>query len=182
MHRHVRIYAATCTALVLATLTACGATGKATAEAKPNETISAATEPAEATETAIEDETAPLTGTVDYDDGVSVHLENFVRGVSSAVASPENTPYIKFTLKLHNGSKSTMDLNELSVQCMYGDEGRQGDQIFDEGLDMPTTHLRPGRAVSATTACELPKGEHYLQIEVTPNAETETAIFAGDVK
>jgi len=36
--------------------------------------------------------------------------------------------------------------------------------------------------ISAPFACELPKNERYMQIEVTPDAESETAIFAGDVK
>lgn len=129
------------------------------------------------------DDTVSLNETVTYEDDTEVSLSGFARGVSSGYAAPENTPYVKFTVKIVNGSGTTMDLNEMFVECQYGEAGQSGEEIFDEGLDgTPSTHLRPGRSISAPFACELPKSERYTQIEVTPDAESETAIFAGDVK
>lgn len=151
-------------------------------EAKPDDTVTAATEKAEEETEDTGDKAVGLTQAVTYDDDVEVSLTGFTRGVSSEFASPQNTPYIKFTIKVNNGGKATIDLNEMYLSCLYGNDAKPGEQIFDEGLDMPTTHLRPGRSISVTTACELPKGEEYVQIELTPTAESETAIFAGNVK
>lgn len=151
-------------------------------EASPDDTVTAATEDPEEDTEEDGDKAVGLTQAVTYDDGVEVSLTGFTRGVSSEFAAPENTPYIKFTIKVDNRSKATMDLNEMYLSCLYGDDAKEGEQIFDEGLDMPTTHLRPGRSISVTTACELPKGEEYAQIELIPTVDSETAIFAGEVK
>lgn len=132
-----------------------------------------------------DDGTLGLTGTAVYDNKNEVSLSAFSRGVSGAYASPENTPYVKFTLKLKNGTSKVVDVSELSVLCQYGDEAKDGEQIFDSehGLDgPPQTHLRPGRSITATLACELPKSQTDVQIEVTPDFDTEAAIFAGKVK
>jgi hypothetical protein len=40
----------------------------------------------------------------------------------------------------------------------------------------------PGRTMKAKVACKVPKGEEYLQVEMAPSFESETAIFAGNVK
>ena len=172
-------------ALATAVLAGCSSNSRDAVDAAPPttpaETITPATETPTPTEEP-EDEAFTLTETVTYEDDVAVSLSAFTRGTSSDYASPENTPYIKFKVQIRNGSQGTMDLNEMYISCLYGDDGRTGEQIFDDGLDMPTTHLRPGRTANATTACQLPKDESYVQIEVTPSAETETAIFAGEVK
>ncbi|WP_326797545.1 hypothetical protein OG946_20725 [Streptomyces sp. NBC_01808] len=43
---------------------------------------------------------------------------------------------------------------------------------------MPTAIRCP---IDVPTGCELPASESYAQIEVTPDGESETAIFAGKV-
>ncbi|MEI5097940.1 hypothetical protein RB200_03865 [Streptomyces sp. PmtG] len=131
------------------------------------------------------DGTWKLTETAVYDHGVEVSLSRFARGVSSAYAAPENTPYVAFTLKLKNGTGKVVDVGELSILCQYGTAARDGEEIFDSerGLDgPPRTHLRPGRAITARMACELPKSQTYVQIEVTPDYATEAAVFGGNVK
>ncbi|NGN67552.1 hypothetical protein G5C51_27055 [Streptomyces sp. A7024] len=133
-------------------------------------------------EKAAGDESLSLTETASYEDGITVALSGFQRRVSSDYASPENTPYARFTVKVTNGSEKNLDLNELIISCQYGDEGKSGEQIFDEGLDSPSTHLRPGRSINVPVGCELPKSERYLQIEVTPRMIADAAIFAGKVQ
>lgn len=131
------------------------------------------------------DTSVDLTAEVEYTDGTTVSLDNFTRGTSGQWAEPAGEPYVAFTIKVTNGGDGTMDLNELYVSCQYGDNGRQGEQIFDsdKGLDGgPTTHLRPGRSITTKAACQLPKGESYTQIEVSPGGELQTAIFAGDIE
>ncbi|WP_181788671.1 hypothetical protein [Streptomyces phytophilus] len=127
------------------------------------------------------DDSFALTETAVYETGFEVVLSDFERATSGEYAAPAGTPYVKFELTLTNGSEERLDLNGLLVGCQYGDQGRSGEQIFDEGLDTPTTHLRPGRSIDVSIGCELPTGESYVQIEVTPDWESETAIFAGRI-
>lgn len=186
--------AAAAAAVVAATITA-GVTSSDEAKPAPTVTVTE-TEAAEgsASDTAADSESEPadepsgsdsysLSDTVAYENDVEVSLSKFSRSVSSEYASPENTPYAKFTIKVVNGSNETVDATELSVSCAYGDEGREGEEIYDEGLDgLPDTRILAGRSLSITWGCELPKSEKYLQVEVAPDFESETAIFAGNVK
>lgn len=156
------------------------ATSAADTSAPADDTITAAAEP---TPEDTEPEVMGLTDGVAYEDGVEVTLSGYARGVSSAYAAPESTPYVSFTVKVVNGSESIVDLGTGYVMCYYGDESKEAEQIFDDGLDgLPSMRLRPGRTASAKVACELPKGEEYLQVELAPSMEAETAIFAGNVK
>ncbi|MGW7518919.1 hypothetical protein ACWGJ2_25360 [Streptomyces sp. NPDC054796] len=131
------------------------------------------------------DDTVGLSETVAYETDTEVSLTGFSRGVSSAYAAPASAAYVRFTVKVVNGGDTMMDLSGMSVACVYGDDGKPGEQIFDSenGLDgTPTAHLRPGRSMSTPVACELPKDEKYVQVEVSPDFESETAVFAGNVK
>lgn len=133
------------------------------------------------------DDTEPeimgLTDGVAYEDGVEVTLSDYKRGTSSEYAAPGSTPYVSFTVKIDNKSDAVVDIGTGYVMCYYGDESREAEQIFDEGLDgLPSMRLRPGRVAKATVACEMPKGEKYLQIEMAPSMESAVAVFAGNVK
>lgn len=180
-----RTITAILTALCATTLAACATTDTATKASSPPAaaaTITPAVEETTPSPTPT-DSTLALTDTATYTSNIEVSLSGFKRGVSSDVAAPANTAYLKFKVKIVNGSGATIDLNEMYVNCQYGDTGQTSDQIFDDGLDgTPTTHLRPGRSISALVACALPKGEHYLQVEITPDMQSEAAIFAGDIK
>ncbi|MFD9436588.1 hypothetical protein [Streptomyces sp. NPDC060002] len=124
-----------------------------------------------------------LSDTVVYENNVEISLSKFARGVSHDYASPENTPYVKFTIKVVNSSKNTFDATSMTVNCAHGDEGKEGEAIFDDGLDgTPDTSILAGRSLSFSWGCELPKSAKYLQVEVAPDFDSETSIFAGDVK
>jgi hypothetical protein len=126
-----------------------------------------------------------LDDTVTYESDVDVSLSGFSRAVSGEYASPENTPYVKFTVKVVNGGKETLDATMLTVNCAYGEDGRGSEAIFDSeaGLDGgPETKVLAGRSLSVPWGCELPKGEKLLQVEVAPDFDSETAIFTGSVK
>jgi hypothetical protein len=181
---HTRATVIMLAALLTAGATACGTTATskpAAGSSAPDEAITPDVEEETPTEEP-GDKSYGLNDTVTYTTGVELGLSKFTRGTSSEYASPENTSYLKFTAKVANRSDSTIDLSAMSISCLYGEDGQQGEQIFDDGLDMPTTHLRPGKSINVTTACELPKDERYVQIEISPDFESETAIFAGDVK
>ncbi|MFF7391765.1 hypothetical protein ACFZAE_25390 [Streptomyces scabiei] len=118
-----------------------------------------------------------------YDSDVEVALSGFKRGVSSDYAVPESTPYVKFNIKITNGSDATIDANEMTVNCAYGDQGKEGEAIYDDGLNgLPDTRILAGRSLTVPWACELPKSETFLQVEVSPDYDSEEAIFTGDVK
>lgn len=184
--------AAVVAAVIAATVTA-GVTSSDEAKPAPTVTVTE-TETVEGADTAADTEPEPadeessgdsysLTDTVVYENDVEVSLSKFSRSVSSEYASPENTPYAKFTIKVVNGSGETVDATGMTVNCAYGDEGRESEAVFDEGLDgLPDTRVLAGRSLSITWGCEIPKKEKYLQVEVSPDFESETSIFAGNVK
>ncbi|ULR51316.1 hypothetical protein [Streptomyces deccanensis] len=138
----------------------------------------------DASDTATDDDGVfALDDEVIYDSDVEVALSGFKRGVSSEYAVPESTPYVKFNIKITNGSDGTVDANELTVNCAYGDQGKEGEAIYDDGLDgLPDTRILAGRSLTVPWACELPKDETFLQVEVSPDYDSEEAIFTGDVK
>ncbi|MEU6374927.1 hypothetical protein [Streptomyces sp. NPDC046909] len=181
-------------AAVLAAVVTAGVSGDGEAEAAPTVTVTK-TVPAESgdttaadseTETPTEeagDDSYGLDDTIVYDNDVEISLSKFSRAVSSDYASPENTPYAKFTIKIVNKSGKKFDASQMTVNCAYGDEGQESEAIFDDGLDgLPDTSILAGRSLSVAWGCELPKAETFLQIEVAPDYESETSIFAGELK
>lgn len=149
-----------------------------------DDTVTAAAEP-EPTPEDTGPEVWSLTDGVSWDGGVEVKLTGWARGVTGPYAAPQNKPYAKFTVKIRNEGDVPVDLSSGYLTCLYGEDGVESGQVFDSerGMDgLPQVHLRPGKSVSATTGCELPKGEKYLQVELSPTGESETAIFAGNVK
>ncbi|MET9896158.1 hypothetical protein ABZZ47_39415 [Streptomyces sp. NPDC006465] len=180
--------------IAAAALAACGDNTPTRATATVTRTVTAtpATEPPAVTSppnadpaTKPSDGTLALTDTAIYENNVHVSLSGISRAVSSGTASPSNTPYVGFTLKVTNGSSKIMDLSLLSIRCQYGSVAKQGHEIFDsaQGLEgTPSTHLRAGRSITAKFGCELPRNEKYIQIEVQPSFESRTAIFAGNVQ
>lgn len=143
-------------------------------------------EPAEESEGAGSDaEVAGLDDTVTYDSDVEVKLSKFARGTSSSYGSPENTPYVRFGVRVKNNGKATVDTSAFTASCSYGKDGKPSESIFDteRGLNGgPDTKLLAGRSITVTWACELPKAEKTIQIEVSPDMESESAIFTGDVR
>ncbi|MDT7845758.1 hypothetical protein [Streptomyces justiciae] len=186
-------------AAVLAAVVTASVTGDGEAEAAPTVTVTK-TAPAEGGDTAADDSAtdaadsdAPaedsgddsygFDDTIAYDNDVEISLTKISRAVSSDYASPENTPYAKFSIKIVNKSDKKIDASMMTVNCAYGDEGKEGESIYDDGLDgLPDTSILAGRSLSVPWGCELPKGESFLQIEVAPDYESETAIFTGKVK
>jgi hypothetical protein len=171
-------------------LTACGTntpTAAPSSTDRPSDAPAPATaEPADdPTPSASEDGVFKLDETATYKDGPTIKLTHLTRGVSSVTAAPENTAFVKFTAVITNNTKTVMDLSGASLQCQYGKDGHTSEEIFDseQGLEgTPSTHLRPGRTATTTLACELPRNESEMQIEVAPDFESQPAIFVGTVK
>ncbi|MFC9493477.1 hypothetical protein [Streptomyces sp. NPDC056982] len=156
------------------------------ANSATSDDVIAADEPTEEPEP---EDTGPevfgLNDIVTYNNKVEVSLSKFSRRMSSSTAAPENTPYLKFEVRVKNGGTSTIDTTSFSVSCAYGEDGKEGELVIDSERGVnggPTTRLLAGRSLTVTWGCVLPKSERTVQIEVSPDFETETAIFTGDVK
>jgi hypothetical protein len=164
-----------------------GKAGSATASETESATgsdnsITAEEEPVP-TPTSTEPEIHKLVDSITYENGVELSLANYKRGVSSDIAAQPNTEYVAFTMTIVNRGDATVDLGTGFFLCYYGDESKDGEQIFDEGLDDgPRSNLRPGRTAKLRVACAFPKSATYLQIETSPSLDMEQSIFAGDVK
>jgi hypothetical protein len=156
-----------------------------TAESTPTgDTVTAAEEP-DPTPSDTGPQVFGLTDTVTYTTGVEVTLSHFSRGTSTADASPQNTPFVKFTVRVKNGGTNTLDATALQVNCSYGQDGHSSDAVFDVDAGLNggfETRALAGRSINAVWGCTLPRGEEALQVEVTPDDESETAIFTGNVK
>ncbi|MFA3872756.1 hypothetical protein ABS735_03515 [Streptomyces sp. MMCC 100] len=125
-----------------------------------------------------------LDETVTYESDVEVSLSGFKRSVSDEYAMPENTPYVRFTVKVKNSGTKTLDATLLTVNCSYGEDGRSSESVFDSDAGLgggPETKLLAGRSINVPWGCELPKDEKLIQIEVAPDFDSETAIFTGPV-
>lgn len=186
--------AAAVAAVVAAAITA-GVTGGDTAGPAPTvtvtETVSTdgsaapADEEADPTPTETGDGVYALSDTAVYDSDVEVSLSGLERAVSGAYAAPENTSYVRFTVKIKNGGSKTLDATMLTVNCSYGKDGHSSEEVYDSdaGLDGgPETKLLAGRSINVPWGCELPKDEKLVQIEVAPDFDSDAAIFTGTVK
>ncbi|WTO34181.1 hypothetical protein OG399_38355 [Streptomyces achromogenes] len=132
-----------------------------------------------------EDGVYALDDTAVYEPATEVALSGFKRSVTGEYAEPENTPYLQFTVKVKNGGKKALDITQLTVNCSYGKDGKSSDSVFDSDAGLeggPETKLLPGRSLNVPWGCELPKGEKLIQIEVSPDFESDAAIFTGTVK
>ncbi|GHF11095.1 hypothetical protein GCM10014715_78460 [Streptomyces spiralis] len=198
----IAVAAAVVAAAVSAAVTA-GVTGEGDTKAAPTVTVTE-TVGDDSADAASDDTTAPaddatddatdegtggdvytLTDTVAYENDVAVSLSGFRRAVSSQYAAPENTDYVRFTVKIKNSGSKTLDTTGLTVNCSYGEDGHSSESIFDSehGLDGgPDTKLLAGRSINVPWGCELPKAGKLIQIEVSPDMESESAIFTGTVK
>ncbi|MYU25242.1 hypothetical protein [Streptomyces sp. SID8352] len=135
-------------------------------------------------DTATADGVHALDDTVVYDSDIEVGLTGLERAVSTDSAVPENTPYIRFTVRLENKGDKPFDAPMLTVNCSYGEDGSSAEAVFDTAAGLnggPETKLLAGRSLNVPWGCELPKGEKLVQIEITPDYDSEAAIFTGRI-
>ncbi|WP_181795236.1 hypothetical protein [Streptomyces sp. WELS2] len=200
----IAMAAAVVAAAVSALITA-GVSGDAEAEPAPTVTVTetAAADPdgagADDDAAAADDEKATdgadggddeegvyaLDDTAVYEPATEVALFGLERAVTGEYAEPENTPYLRFTVKVKNGGKKALDITQLTVNCSYGKDGKSSDSVFDSDAGLeggPETKLLPGRSLNVPWGCELPKKEKLIQIEVSPDFDSDAAIFTGTVE
>lgn len=187
MRKHLAITAALIAALS-GSLSACNDTGGNTGTKVASVTVKASPESTTtAGETTMTDDsstmTVALTGTAKWRNGVAMKLSGFKRGTSGDYATPDHTPYLRFTVTLTNGDKTPLDASALTLSCPNG-----GEEIFDtdKGLNgAPSGHILSGKSLSWQIACAFQAADTYAQIEATPFDSGagwyRTAIFTGKV-
>lgn len=150
----------------------------------PLETADAAPAEKEEAGTDSEEEKAlPLEGEAKLGKSASVRISDVSRGVSSEYAAPADTPYAQFKITLKNNGDKAMDPAALMVACAYGESGETSEMVFDGDVgDIPTVKTLPGKSTTFSQACELPKDETELQIQVQSFEPDGTIVFQGDVK
>ncbi|MFF9089065.1 hypothetical protein ACF1BE_22090 [Streptomyces sp. NPDC014991] len=190
----VAVAAAAVAAVVSAVVTAGVATGTE-AEPAPTVTVTKTAAAVDDGATPADDESPPapedsddgvyaLDDTVVYETDAEVSLSGFERSVTGEYGEPGNTSYLRFTVKLHNGGSTTFDSTQLTVNCSYGQDGRSSESVFDSDAGLeggPETKLLAGRSLNVPWGCALPKNQKLVQIEVTPDFESDAAIFTGTV-
>jgi hypothetical protein len=125
-----------------------------------------------------------LSDTAKLDNGISVTLSDFSRGVSSDTASPDNEDYLRYRVLVKNESDQKLDLGLFLDECLYGKPGTPSETVFDsaKGLDgAPSVTLLPGDTARFPVACTVPPTEDYIRIEITADWSEDPAIFAGRV-
>lgn len=118
------------------------------------------------------------------DDGVKFRVSKITKGRVSDIAAggrPGN-PAVIATVQITNGSKQRVDLTALNISARLGTEGREAEQVFQEGFDgTPSGSLAPGRTSTskymfdAKSSAEL----KHVAIEVAPGYEYQTFTFEG---
>ncbi|WP_229816312.1 hypothetical protein [Streptomyces lucensis] len=189
--------AAAAAAAVVSALVTAGVTGGAEAKPAPTVTVTKTAAADDEDVTPADDESTPapetsddgiyaLDDTVVYDDSdVEVGLSGFKRAVTGEFGEPENASYLGFTIKLKNAGSKTFDPTALTVNCSYGRDGKSSEAVFDSDAGLeggPETRLLAGRSLNVPWGCELPKGEKLIQIEVTPDFDSEASVFTGKVR
>lgn len=124
----------------------------------------------------------PLEGTAKLGEKASVTLSGVERGTSSSWGAPADTPYVKYTVSVKNLGTKALDPADILWACTYGKQGEAAESVYDEGVgDFPEVKTLPGKSTTFTQACEMPKDETQLQIQIENPWEGDVIVFEGDV-
>lgn len=125
-----------------------------------------------------------------YDDGLQVEVIRIVVGhftardvAPTAEDEMKGHPYAKFTVRVKNGSKTTVALAS-SATVTYGPDGDQAKESYlldsDSGL---SGKLIPGKSRSTVSVYLVPdKYWADVVMEFTPDFEHTSAVFSGSIK
>jgi hypothetical protein len=124
----------------------------------------------------------------EYPDGFTVTLSDFKRGKSSDTALPAEADFVQFTVQVENKTGKAVDLGLFTLMCKTGDDGKDAEEVFDEGLGGQLTGtVNDGKKATGDFACVMDPAETKLQVEVSPNYGDDitelpdTAVFNGEV-
>lgn len=170
-------------ALLLAT--GCGA-GEKSVNTNPQNATPTQAETGQATQPEPADDTTSTVGGVyaEASDGVKFRVKELGRGKVGpyAAGGTPGDPAVIVTVQIKNGGTKRLDLTEVSVIVRLGADGREAEQVFDEGFSgTPDGTLSPGRTsthkymFAAESAAEL----QDVQVELSPGWEYPSVTFEG---
>lgn len=120
------------------------------------------------------------------DDGVEFRVSKLRRSAVSEIAAggrPGNRA-VAVTVQVKNGGSERLDLSALQVSVRLGKDGREAEEVFQDGYEgTPTGSLAPGRTSTskylfdAKSAAEL----KTVSVDVAPGFEYQSFTFEGGV-
>lgn len=128
-----------------------------------------------------------------YDDGVEVEITKIDKGrLTRQQAEDEfedgvkpGMGWVRFTARIRNGAKKTLDASLVYASVTYGKDGREAPNLyFNDDSDFDGKIL-PGRAKTAEATYLIPEkfwGDVVLEFTIGDDFERESVIFAGSVK
>jgi hypothetical protein len=126
-----------------------------------------------------------------YEDGVEVEItkmkHNKISRSDAEYAEPEASkgdPYVTFTVRVKNGSKTTIDTYQ-SMTVTYGPDGDEAVSPYLASANETdiSGKLLPGKSKTGSDSFVIPtkfQGDPVLEVNV--DAEHEAAVFTGSVK
>ena len=108
--------------------------------------------------------------TFTWDDGVAVTVGKGTPFTSGPYAAPASTKGLLFTVTVTNGSKEPVNPMLINLQATSGQQ--QAEAIFDseQGIDLPTADVLPGRSTTYKAAFSNPSAPFTMQVNYGINA------------
>jgi hypothetical protein len=125
-----------------------------------------------------------FTSKVSYPDGISLEVSGFTRGVikSHGAGIITGAPYIVFTAKLTNGSKTALDLSSVVATLRYGKAATVAAPVYDEvnANDFWGT-VKAGGSSTAVYAFQFPKAQADASLYMDLDGAHKAATFTGSI-
>lgn len=162
----------------------------------PNKTVTAGSPSAittpvvEATPTPSPTDTAnDVTGVGNWataSDGVKIRVSKLARGHVSDIASGGHPgdPGVVVTVQVMNGGTSRLDLSEIQISVRLGADGRESEEVFQDGYDgNPNGTLAVGKTSTSVHLFDA-KNKAELQqvaVDVSPGFDYDSVTFEGSL-
>jgi hypothetical protein len=139
-------------------------------------------------------------GSTPADDGVATFNEKFVyeSGLEVTVSKVQRHRFsqyaagykagdigVSFKVKIKNGTGETFDSDLLTLDVIGGPDGEAAESVYDMSNDFDgfSGKITDGRSGTASFGVAFPKGTDIqpIQIQISPDFESDTSIFEGKV-
>jgi hypothetical protein len=98
---------------------------------------------------------------------------------SAAFAGEPIVRAVRFEFAFTNKTAKPMNPFEVNLQATA--DGRQVKEIFDKGIDLPTTDILPGASTRYSVVFSVPAAPVELTVQVSPGFTTDNVYYLGKV-
>jgi hypothetical protein len=113
-----------------------------------------------------------------YDNGLELRVTS-ARRITFTELSTTPGPGVIITVKIYNGSKERVALDEVDVVMRYGRDGVEADFVIDDRVREFAGGLAPGRTATATYGFSMPRNQRDISVDVTPGFDYDSTTFEG---